>query len=318
MEGFELPDQFYENTQALFQKALKEGSVLFNGDGAVDKIKSVEVGDINVDFQLTLLTSLMHRPEIGSRECNPFENPEPELTILEKYGPENAYRLVFNKFPVVPNHFMLVTREFESQNSPLSPSQLFASYKVLEKIKSESGGKNERWFAFFNCGPESGASQPHKHIQFMTQPPQLVYKPFSDLVLEQAPDPKKPGEIFQSEDIPFAHFLIKLPRANDILEITLATSYSALLQKTLTVLKQNDQYQMSYNLIMTNSYMLMIPRSSGKYKDQIGINSCGFQGLILCKNEELLNLVEKVGPMNILREVGFSNNIDTSSQEIQY
>ena len=50
---------------------------------------------------------------------------------------------------------------------------------------------------------------------------------------------------------------------------------------------------------MTLNYMLMIPRSKGKYggdenkdedkdKDKLGINSCGFQGLILCKIKNYL------------------------------
>jgi ATP adenylyltransferase len=54
---------------------------------------------------------------------------------------------------VTPRHFLLVTKEFERQNSPLTPGELVASYTLLKQL-----GAREKHLAFFNCGDKSGAS----------------------------------------------------------------------------------------------------------------------------------------------------------------
>jgi sulfate adenylyltransferase (ADP) / ATP adenylyltransferase len=53
--------------------------------------------------------------------------------------------------------------EYQSQAHPLTPSQLVQTYLLLLAAQS----KHQPYFAFFNCGELSGASQPHKHIQFI-------------------------------------------------------------------------------------------------------------------------------------------------------
>ena len=64
-----------------------------------------------------------------------------------------------------------------------------ATYKILQALKNQNQNQNqnqnldqntENWFAFYNCGPESGASQPHKHIQFMTLPSREQFKPYAE------------------------------------------------------------------------------------------------------------------------------------------
>lgn len=40
---------------------------------------------------------------------------------------------------------------------PLSPSELVAAYSIVKQL-----GSREKHLAFFNCGANSGASQPHK------------------------------------------------------------------------------------------------------------------------------------------------------------
>ncbi|KAI3403100.1 APA2 [Candida oxycetoniae] len=319
MDSFDIPEDFYETLNEKYEQAVKNNHILFNGDAAVNELVKVKASELTIDFQLTLLTSLAHKPEQGDRESNPFEKPEPELTILNNYGPNKEFRVVFNKFPVVPLHFLLVTKEFQSQNSPLSPAELFASYKILSKVVEKSKRNNSEWFAFFNCGPESGASQPHKHIQFMIQPPpSMQFKPYAETLALQAETVSAKSKPFQSNNLPFAHFLIKLPDESHVDENVLATSFTALLQRTLTVLRSNEQKQISYNFIMTPSYMLMVPRATAKYEGKLGINSCGFQGLILCKNEELFEMVKQKGPLDILRAVGFPNTTDIPEDEYHY
>jgi ATP adenylyltransferase len=58
-----------------------------------------------------------------------------------------------NKFCVTPRHFLLVTKEFVKQTTPLSPAELYASWSILRQL-----GSREKHLAFLNCGVNSGAS----------------------------------------------------------------------------------------------------------------------------------------------------------------
>ena len=75
--------------------------------------------------------------------------------------------------------------EFQSQSSPLLPPELAQTYKLLDA--AYRAGQN--LFAFYNCGDLSGASQPHKHIQFLPLPSDEVGPPIErlarDVQLEQ-------------------------------------------------------------------------------------------------------------------------------------
>jgi ATP adenylyltransferase len=71
--------------------------------------------------------------------------------------------LVLNKYPVIPNHFILATKTFKQQTDPLEQDDFEAAYACLKAYR-ENG---EELFGFFNSGEASGASQPHRHIQFL-------------------------------------------------------------------------------------------------------------------------------------------------------
>ena len=101
MSDYILPDNFYTTLSEKYQQAQDNKDVLFNGDAVVNEIELIPIGDKKANIQLTMLTSLMHRPEKGDEKSNPFEKPEPELTILDKYGPDHLFSLVFNNYPVV-------------------------------------------------------------------------------------------------------------------------------------------------------------------------------------------------------------------------
>ncbi|KAG7662121.1 APA2 [[Candida] subhashii] len=311
-----LPDTFFQQLVAKYETAKGDHHILFNGESAVHELISVPTGSSTINYQITLLKSLMHRPDQGSKDKNPFANPEPELTILANYKDE--FKIVFNKYPVVDYHFMLVTNEFRPQSSPLTPLELSATYEVLQALKTQDTGRD--WVGFYNSGDESGASQPHKHIQFMSLPSDFVpySKSLCDSYTEEGYIPintiveRYP---LQDGNIPFAHFLAKFP--TDIDEEGLALSFAALLQRTLTVLRENQATSISYNFIMTTEYMMMIPRRSSKYK-QIGINSCGVLGLILCKNEELLDLVKSDGCLEVTKGVCFENTSGKAETDYDY
>ena len=72
-----------------------------------------------------------------------------------------------------------------------------------------------RGLAFFNCGPQSGASQPHKHIQIVPQPlgddssNPLPFGPVIRESLEASPAP--PCTAVPLRQLPFTSFCARLP-----------------------------------------------------------------------------------------------------------
>ncbi|KAK6456343.1 5',5'''-P-1,P-4-tetraphosphate phosphorylase [Scheffersomyces xylosifermentans] len=315
-----VPTDFYERLTDKYEEAVNNGHIIFNGGSATTESVKQKVGNSTIDFQLTLLKSLQHRPDNGTKAENPFAKPEPELTILNNYGATDEFRVVFNKFPVVPKHFMIITKEFKSQNTPLAPNELQGILSMLRELLKATNN-DERWFAFYNSGPESGASQPHKHIQFMTFPDKNEFVAYPEQ-LASTSEPFLPNvkqEPLQNPDLPFAHFVARLPDNLDDLENDdLNLFFASLLQRSLTVSRQNDADHISYNFVMTTKYMMIVPRRSALYKMKLGINSCGVVGLVLCKNEELFDLVKADGPENILKEVGFPNTAGQGSDEYHY
>ncbi|KHN97093.1 5',5'''-P-1,P-4-tetraphosphate phosphorylase 2 [Metarhizium album ARSEF 1941] len=102
---------------------------------------------------------------------DPFANPPPALYIAD-VGPRHY--LVLNKFAVVPEHFILATKEFQPQSELLEAADLEATLACVEAFGTtthepgrEEDEDEDGLFAFFNSGEHSGASQPHRHIQLL-------------------------------------------------------------------------------------------------------------------------------------------------------
>lgn len=114
-------------------------------------------------FQLRYSPALASKPKApkpaDSKPIDVFHNPE-KLLITE-WPP--SHNLVLNKFAINANHFILATKEWKEQTHLLEPDDLGATYDCI-KAYQEDG---EDLFAFFNSGEHSGASQPHRHIQFL-------------------------------------------------------------------------------------------------------------------------------------------------------
>lgn len=78
---------------------------------------------------------------------------------------------MLNKYPVIPNHFILATKSYKDQRQLLEEDDLEATLSCLRTWGEEGsrggGQRMNKLFAFFNSGKQSGASQPHRHIQFL-------------------------------------------------------------------------------------------------------------------------------------------------------
>lgn len=85
---------------------------------------------------------------------------EKELIVSENFRGENKYYVLFNKYPILNNHMLLVPKVYEYQFTHIT-NDMFYNAIYLMRLTNSIG--------FFNGGPNSGASQPRKHLQFIPE-----------------------------------------------------------------------------------------------------------------------------------------------------
>uniref|UniRef100_K3WRM4 Uncharacterized protein n=1 Tax=Globisporangium ultimum (strain ATCC 200006 / CBS 805.95 / DAOM BR144) TaxID=431595 RepID=K3WRM4_GLOUD len=257
--------------------------------------------------------------ETPAPEKKPFRDPfakehlEQDLFVAQLHDTHNV---VLNKFNVVDEHVVLPTIEFEAQETPLSKADFRAMWTAMGALDA---------FAFFNCGYESGASQPHKHMQLISyssmksytnldMPPLLQF--IHDRLQTQASD-----GIVHLRDLPFFHFLHRIDLPADIDDQVAADQlhaiYATVLQQlnataypgsqeaaaTSTATATADRF-VAYNLLLTKSFLFVVPRKTQRFNG-IEVNAIGFIGSFFVRNDEQRAFFETQGPMELLRQVTF-------------
>ncbi|CCH58294.1 hypothetical protein TBLA_0A05020 [Henningerozyma blattae CBS 6284] len=255
-------------------------------------------------------------------KVDPFANPEPELTVLDDVNQDGQYRLVLNKFPLVPEHALLVTKEFAKQTSTLTPSDLMTSFNLLKTLDDD----DKRHMVFYNSGNASGSSQDHKHLQIIRLPQD--YFGLQDKLTKDVDHyiPNQKTEPLQDDKVAFANFSLPLPDdESEITEDVLAMSYFSLLQRALTFFldwtSENPNLDRSYNVLLTKKWISIVPRSNTKAKSMdVGFNSTGYAGLVLVRTEEIFETLKKDPSTidNLLLECGFGNTTGVKADEYDY
>ncbi len=139
----------------------KAASALASGALQPIETRSVTLVDGGVRFLTRVAANLVLKQVVAKKRgpgFNPFLNPEEDLLIADIS--ETHYALL-NKFNVIDNHVLIVTRAFEGQESLLSQADFEALWIGLRAIDG---------VAFYNAGREAGASQRHKHLQLVGAP----------------------------------------------------------------------------------------------------------------------------------------------------
>lgn len=196
--------------------------------------------------------------------------------MIAHFPKENpTHFLVLNKFPVIPSHFILATSAWREQTDLLDKEDLAAAYacvKAWGEGNKADGGRPNRLFAFFNSGYESGASQPHRHLQFLPVESMAEddetgsWKPLIDTVPSQPVSSE--SEFRRIAGIPLANFALPLPAdasAEKLHEIYLSLYKAAAVAAGVPrneVRSSSGPAAASYNLAMTDSTMMICPRKS--------------------------------------------------------
>jgi sulfate adenylyltransferase (ADP) / ATP adenylyltransferase len=264
--------------------------------GALQPIPTtyVWVEQSGVRFLVRVLANIQRKEDAAqqrSKDFNPFLPYDPNLFVTDL---SSTHLVLLNKFNVMDHHILIVTREFISQDTLLTP----ADFQALAIVLSEMDG-----LGFYNGGQIAGASQHHKHLQIVPLPfvPDGSQLPLEPLMLETAGmNPK----------LPFRHAIAPL---NDLdftqpltAALTLLKQYQALLATLhLSQGPAATEPLGAYNLLVTRQWMCVVPRSQEGFAG-IPVNSLGFTGALLVKNQGQLEQLRSLGPLTVLTEVGYA------------
>ncbi|TFK54507.1 ATP adenylyltransferase [Heliocybe sulcata] len=315
------PNEIVSRLKVKFEKAKEAGDLLFF-PSTVQKHKEGEV-----EYEIRLCPALQHKPHLPTphfdprqkdlgKKPDPFEAPYVEnLYIGEVEDEDNGkkYVALLNKYCVIPLHFLLASKMYESQASPLLPPDLVQTYLILLAAKKAGSP----FFAFYNCGDRSGASQPHKHIQFL--PLEDEDGPPVER-LAKAAQLENPGRPFSLSSLPYANHVFRLPSMTastpaEEIEEKLSQAFLSLLDLVVSTVRHSPDYPAgtpSYNVLLTLEHLHLIPRAEENYTlqetgDQLSINAVGFAGMPLVKSDEEMEAVKREGVGKILRGVGLES-----------
>lgn len=207
---------------------------------------------------------------------------------------------LLNKFSVMAGHLLIVTRVFEEQEMLLT----LADFEALWLCMAEFDG-----LGFYNGGKVAGASQRHKHLQFVPLPFKAGGPPVPvAAALEQT---RFDGEIGRSPVLPFAHAVTQVDACWPATPADAAHATFELYQKLLAAVglppdRQSGRQPGPYNLLLTRQWLWLVPRSQ-EYVDGISVNALGFAGSLFARDEEQYGLIRQIGPLEALRRAGIAH-----------
>ena len=225
-------------------------------------------------FVVRVASALTAKANEPKPRADPLGDYEPELYVGEV---GNSHYALLNKYPVLPDHLLIVTRAAEPQERLLDADDFAALAAVMEGFDA---------LGFYNGGRDAGASQGRKHLQLVPLP--LAAEAASAVPLEP---------LITSGMLPFRHAYAPLASADEMPQ-----RYGELLARAGITALGDERQSAPYNLLITRRWMLVVPRRR-EHADGISINALGFAGSLFVKDEEELERVRRVRPMNMLRAV---------------
>lgn len=261
------------------------------------------VEDSGMVFFIRTLSGLQKKEEAkkaqesgeGREKINPFLPYEEELFVSDV---SQTHVAILNKFNVVDNHLLIVTRHFEDQETLLTEDDFSALWGCMMEYDS---------LGFYNGGEEAGASQRHKHLQLVPLPmaPDGPAVPISPLLEAAGPE----GRPLRVPGFPFEHLFVRMDQSLINKQGDAAGEMFRLYSDMLRGLAMKTpekgvltRQSGPYCLLATAAWMLLVPRSQ-EFFDSISVNSLGFAGALLVRDDNQMEKVRAFGPMNVLKSV---------------
>lgn len=229
---------------------------------------------------------------------DPFLPPyEPDLYVGDLTP---THTLLLNKYPVLDEHLLLVTRHYESQTAPMTEADYHA---LLTGLAGVDG------LAFYNAGRVAGASQPHRHIQLVPLPlddsgaaggaATLPVRPWWDAV-------RFTGDVGHNPALPFRHAVAPLPAAWLEDPVQGAPAMAERVAQCWRLIGGDGAeavgMPLGYNLLATREWMWLVPRRR-EGGAGLSVNALGFAGCFLVGDRERHGELRRLGPLHLLARV---------------
>jgi sulfate adenylyltransferase (ADP) / ATP adenylyltransferase len=236
---------------------------------------------------------------------NPFLPYDDDLCVGDL---SSTHVALLNKFNVLDEHLLIVTRRFVPQEALLDHADFAALLVALRGFDV---------LGFYNGGPEAGASQPHKHLQAVPLPldamaPRQLSTPVEALF---AAAPLDAGRV---PGLPFAHAFAPMDLAAgaaDHAAQRALDAYRALLHAAGIGSVDVDgvpHQRTPYNLLVTRRWMLVVPRETERVEG-VSVNALGFAGSLFVRDAAQRETLARIGPMTALARVARSAGLARGS-----
>ena len=223
---------------------------------------------------------------------NPFLNPDPELTV----GPVgDAHVAILNKFPLCARHLVLARRAFEEQLLPLARSD----FAALAALMVEAGG-----IGLYNGGTAAGASQRHKHVQWM---PDDAGNASLRLFVPGLPAGLAEQGVATHAALSMRHCFVRVRCGRGEAVEDAADSLHAGFERARAELgleAGEGGLLPPFNLLAGEGWLLAIPRSREHFEG-ISMSAVCFGGTLYTRHREQIEAIRAVGPLRALAAVGY-------------
>ena len=263
--------------EAATGRALASGAL-----GPIDTREEV-VQEAGYPFRLRTVAGLARKEaaqaqaKAGGFDRDPFLPPYEQGLHVGSVRP--AHVGLLNKFPVLENHLLIVTARFRPQEGALD----VADCEALLRILGAGAG-----LVFYNGGEPAGASQPHRHLQWVpvTQRPPLA------------------AAVEAGDALPFPVASEMLPPAWLDEPAAGAPALQHCYARLLAAIgcMRDAGYPREpapYNLLATRDRVWAVPRTHGSIGG-VAINALGYAGWMLAADETQAEAVRTRGPLALL------------------
>ncbi len=222
---------------------------------------------------------------------NPFLKPDPALLV----GPiGDHHAAILNKFPVCLHHLVLARRTYAEQLSPLEA----IDFQALAFVLSAQGG-----LGFYNGGAAAGASQRHKHVQWIPDAPGNASLRALGAGL---PAGQAQGTVVRHPALGLAHCFVRVDAG---LGADAQASARAMLIAfgqacaALDLRPGADGLLPPCNMLVGDGWMLVLPRSQEHFQG-VSLNALSFGGTIYVRDPAQIDAIRTAGPLQALVSVG--------------
>lgn len=287
-----------------WMEAIDARSASALADGALLPVQAeeMEITDGGLRFIVRWVSSLAAKDAVKKEEVaipggprdpafNPFLNPDPALTV----GPVgDAHLVILNKFPLCARHLVLARREFEEQLLPLAR----IDFDALATIMAEVGG-----LGLYNGGAEAGASQRHKHVQWI---PEAAGNASLRLYAPDLPQGADAQTVATHPALAMKHCFVRVECGAGVDAGRAGASMHAGFERAcahLELAPGADGLLPPCNLLVGDGWLLLLPRSREHFEG-ISFSAVCFGGTLYTRNLDQIESIRRVGPLKAMAAVG--------------